>query len=158
MADESCNLKDLLEKILAIINSEISRTDKLLQICTLLESEIPYYNWVGFYLVDPETPGELILGPYVGAPTEHTRIPFGKGICGQAAAKKKTFLIQDVTKETNYLSCSIHVKSEIVIPIIKSQKIIGELDIDSHKTAPFTIADRQFLETICDLLAEKIFD
>jgi GAF domain-containing protein len=158
MPEEAFNSKHLSEKVLKIIKTEKSHDDKLRQICELLESEIPHYNWVGFYLVDPENPHELILGPYVGAPTEHTRIPFGKGICGQAAATKKTFLIQDVSKETNYLSCSLHVKSEIVIPILKNQKIIGELDIDSHQTAPFTVADQKFLEYVCELLAKEVFN
>lgn len=157
MPNNSDDFKHLLEKISEIVKSKNSRPDKLRRICELLEKTIPHYHWVGFYLVDPEKPAELILGPYVGAPTEHTRIPFGKGICGQAAATKKTFLIQDVTKETNYLSCSIQVKSEIVIPIIKNEKILGELDIDSHKTAPFTAGDQKFLETICEMLAKEVF-
>ncbi|MBN2093740.1 GAF domain-containing protein [candidate division KSB1 bacterium] len=158
MSQEPFNPEILLEKISTIIKSKNSRDAKLLQICKSLESEIPYYNWVGFYLVEPEHPSELILGPYIGAPTEHVRIPFGKGICGQAASTKKTFLIQDVSKETNYLSCSIHVKSEIVIPILKDQKIVGELDIDSHATAPFTTADQKFLESICELLTKALFN
>ncbi len=158
MPKDSFNFEHLLEKISIIIQKAYSRDEKLLQICKLLESEIPPYNWVGFYLVDPEHPDELILGPYIGAPTEHTRIPFGRGICGQAAATPKTFLIQDVSKETNYLSCSIHVKSEIVVPIMKNQMVIGELDIDSHQTAPFTDDDQKFLETICDKLAKNVFD
>ena len=113
---------------------------------------MPYYDWVGFYLTDPEKKDELVLGPYEGDPTEHTRIPFGRGICGQAAATKETFVVQDVSKEDNYLSCSVHVKSEIVVPIIRDGEVLGELDIDSHTVEPFTDGDREFLERVCELV------
>jgi len=85
------------------------------------------------------------------------RIPFGRGICGQAAERKETFVVQDVSKETNYLSCSPEVKSEIVVPIMKDGRVLGELDIDSHSLAPFTDEDREFLENICRLISEKLF-
>ncbi len=122
-------------------------------ICKILAREVPYYNWVGFYLVDSQNPQELILGPFVGEPTEHVRIPFGAGICGQAAERKKIFIVQDVSSETNYLSCSPNVRSEIVLPILKDGILVGELDIDSHFPAPFTREDEDFLQRICDLTA-----
>jgi GAF domain-containing protein len=143
----------LLHEISSIIQGSESRETKLQRICTLLEREVPHYDWVGFYLVDPDAPRELVLGPYVGAPTEHTRIPFGKGICGQAAETETTFIVQDISKETNYLSCSPEVRSEIVLPIVRSGEVIGELDIDSHALAPFTDADRALLERVCDRVA-----
>lgn len=128
--------------------------DRILRkICVVLKDEVPHYDWVGFYLVDPDSEAELILGPYVGAPTEHTRIPFGKGICGQAATTENTFIVQDVTLETNYLSCSPDVRSEIVVPILKEGMIVGELDIDSHTLAPFTEEDQAFLDAICAQVA-----
>ena len=111
-----------------------------------------YTPVVGFYLVDPHTSRELVLGPFAGEPTEHTRIAFGEGICGQAADTGKLFLIQDVMKETNYLSCSPNVRSEMVVPIFIGQKIVGELDIDSHKLHPFTKADSDLLEHVCRLV------
>jgi len=129
---------------------------KLQRVCKLLIEEVAHYDWVGFYFVDKENPEELILGAFEGAPTEHTRIHFGQGICGQVAEDWKTRIIQDVTKEDNYLSCSINVKSEIVLPIFKSGKFIGEIDIDSHKTVPFTDEDEIFLVKIAEK-ASKIF-
>ncbi|MCK4338696.1 MAG: GAF domain-containing protein [Candidatus Cloacimonetes bacterium] len=138
----------ILNQIKIVCRSPISLNDKLKKICELLKENIPYYDWVGFYFVDKSKLDELILGPFVGEPTEHVRIPFGHGICGQAAEKKETFIIQDVTKEPNYLSCSIKVKSEIVIPIFKNRKIIGEIDIDSHSVSPFTNDDKKFLEGV----------
>ena len=98
---------------------------------------------------------ELVLGPYVGAETEHVRIPFGKGICGQAAASGETIIIQDVTKVSNYLSCAPDVVSEIVVPIFSNGQIVGELDIDSHELGPFSWEDRDLLENICSALSGK---
>ena len=143
----------LLPRIEALSASGRPLSDILLEVCRLLKAEVHHYDWVGFYLTDPASPRELVLGPFDGAPTEHTRIPFGVGICGQAAEREETFVIQDVRKETNYLSCSPTVRSEIVVPLIKEGKVLGELDIDSHAVAPFTPEDRKFLERVCEVLA-----
>ena len=145
----------LLKEIGGMINTHRHhKHDEILdRICALLKDEVPHYDWVGFYLVDPDAKRELILGPYAGAPTEHTRIPFGAGICGQAAATESTFIVQDVTRETNYLSCSPDVRSEIVVPILKEDVIVGELDIDSHSLAPFTDQDQAFLSEVCAQVA-----
>jgi GAF domain-containing protein len=160
MDTATLNKKTLFESILQksddILNSESSLDEKLQQICNLLNREVPYYNWVGFYLVDPQRPRELILGPYIGEATDHTRIPFGKGICGQAAETEKTFVIQDVSQEDNYLACSLTVKSEIVVPIFKNSNIYGELDIDSHILSPFTDEDLTFLETLCEKIGKQL--
>ena len=104
---------------------------------------------MGFYLTDPNAERELVLSPFAGAPTEHVRIPFGHGICGQAAERKQTFIVPDVAAETNYLSCSPMVKSEIVLPILKQGEILGELDIDSHTIDAFSEEDRTFLLKVC---------
>jgi GAF domain-containing protein len=146
----------LIKKVKEIVDDSSSRDEKLMKICMLLKNEVPYYDWVGFYIAD-RSKNELVLGPFSGESTEHVRIPFGKGICGQAAQKRHTFVVQDVSKEKNYLSCSPKVKSEIVVPIFKNGKIVGELDIDSHSHAPFTHEDKQFLEEICNIVA-KIFE
>jgi L-methionine (R)-S-oxide reductase len=114
---------------------------------------VPYYDWVGFYCVD-SSKNELVLGPFVGEPTEHVCIPFGKGLCGQAAERKETVIVQDVTKEPNYLACSPHVKSEIVVPVIKTGRLVGVLDIDSHTRSAFTAEDKRFLEPVCALVAK----
>ncbi|MEP0826978.1 MAG: GAF domain-containing protein [bacterium] len=149
------------QKLFAGIRQEIdkilvgngARDQKLAEICKVLNRQLPHYDWVGFYLVDPDYPRELVLGPFVGAPTEHVRIPFGKGICGQAAESEEVFVVDDVTLETNYLSCSPFVKSEIVLPILRNGEIVGELDIDSHKTGNFEDEDRAFLAELCERLS-----
>jgi GAF domain-containing protein len=92
----------------------------------------------------------------VGAPTDHTRIPFGQGICGQAAERKETFVVQDVSMEDNYLSCSVDVRSEIVLPIMDGGEVLGELDIDSHAVSPFTEQDGQLLTGICELVVPLV--
>lgn len=145
----------LLKKIKEIVKTKIDSKEKLLKICELLKDNVPYYNWVGFYIADDEKK-ELYLGPYVGEPTEHTRIPYGRGICGQAAERKETFVVQDVSKETNYLSCSIKVKSEIVVPVFKGDKVVAEIDIDSHKISPFTKEDQEFLEQVAGIVKELV--
>jgi GAF domain-containing protein len=147
------SFENLRTEIRAILQRDVPRDETLAAICALLHEEVTHYDWVGFYLVAPDDDRTLILGPYVGAPTDHTRIPFGKGICGQAADTEQPFIVQDVTRETNYLSCSPDVRSEIVIPMMKDGEVIGELDIDSHALAPFTDEDRAFLEQVCVLTA-----
>ncbi len=145
----------ILEEAQQILSGSEDRDTKLYKICGLLQQQVAHYHWVGFYLVDPHEEDELVLGPFVGAPTEHTRIGFGEGICGQAAEQEETFVVQDVSQETNYLSCSIDVKSEIVVPLMTNGTVVGELDIDSHNLAPFTSVDRRYLEKLCSMVAEE---
>jgi len=144
----------LAKRVGEVLKSRTNRGEKLGTISRLLKDNVSYYNWVGFYIVDKERKNELVLGPFEGEPTEHTRISFGKGICGQAAALKETFLVQDVSKETNYLSCSASVKSEIVIPIFNKGRVVGELDIDSHVLSPFTEEDEAFLKKISEMVSK----
>ena len=144
----------VLIQIEGILKQPIAVDQRLHRVCQLLAAHIPYYHWVGFYLVDPQSPRELVLGPYIGEPTEHTRIPFGRGICGQAAERGETFVVQDVRQESNYLSCSVHVRSEMVVPIFKDGKILGELDIDSHLLGPFSQEDRLYLEKIVAMVSQ----
>ena len=148
------NYSQLLRSIRKICVSKDTVDQKLSKVCILLQANIAYYDWVGFYLTDPNKERELVLGPYIGAPTEHTRIPYGQGICGQAADLEKTFIVQDVTLEPNYLSCSPDVRAEIVLPIFKNGSVVGELDIDSHDLAPFTGEDQQFLTELCSIVSE----
>jgi L-methionine (R)-S-oxide reductase len=132
------------------------RTAALQEICRLLHDGIPRYDWVGFYLV--ESPGSrmLALGPFVGEPTEHVRIPFGRGVCGQAAERRQTVVVQDVTRESNYLSCSVNVKSEIVVPLLRDGVVLGELDIDSHTPRAFGDDDELLLAAVCRLVVGRL--
>lgn len=149
-------LQELKPKITEIISlKDISVDDKLHAICELLEKEVAYYNWVGFYFKNGDK-NELKLGPYVGEPTDHIIIPFGKGICGQVAVSNENFVVQDVSEQDNYISCGWKVKSEIVIPIFVNNENVGQIDIDSHTVNPFTQNDEVLLEYICKKVADFI--
>jgi GAF domain-containing protein len=146
----------LLERVGVISKTDRSNDDRVQAACSLLRDFVPAFDWVGIYRVSEKHPEELELGPFVGAPTEHTRIPFGKGICGQAAVTKKPFVVPDVSQEPNYLSCSPDVKSEIVMPLIKDGEFVAQLDIDSHTPTPFDEKDQTFLEKVCEILAPLV--
>ncbi|HEY0092430.1 MAG TPA: GAF domain-containing protein [Flavobacterium sp.] len=138
-------LKPKINDILT--NVSTLREEKLQKICFLLNENIDYYDWVGFYFRNGEKE-ELILGPYVGEKTDHTVIPFGKGICGQVALSNEPFIVHDVSAEDNYIACSASVKSEIVVPIFVNGENIGQIDIDSEVRDAFTEDDQAFLEYI----------
>jgi GAF domain-containing protein len=148
---------DLLKPQIETIthSKEASKNEKLLSICELLEEKIPYYNWVGFYFKNGDK-NELKLGPYVGEPTDHIIIPFGKGICGQVAESNQNFVVPDVAAQDNYIACSITVKAEIVIPIFVNGENIGQIDIDSNTANPFSKEDERFLEFVCKKVAALI--
>jgi GAF domain-containing protein len=139
------NLKPLVSEI--VLEPKKTRDEKLLAICQLLTDSVSYYNWVGFYFANHETQ-TLHLGPYVGAQTDHTVIPFGKGICGQVAVSNSNFVVPDVSAQDNYIACSFTVKSEIVVPLFVNGVNIGQIDIDSHELDPFSEADERFLEYV----------
>lgn len=145
------NLKPEVEKILT--QREVPVDLRLQGVCELLKAEIPYYTWVGFYFKNGDK-DELKLGPFAGEPTDHTIIPFGKGICGQVAVSNKNFVVPDVSAQDNYIACSIHVKAEIVVPLFKNGENIGQIDIDSDTPDPFTEEDEKFLEFINEKVAE----
>ena len=140
--------KDLKSEISELIEKSCTTKDTLLHICILLKSNVPHYDWVGFYFRNGKKK-ELLLGPYAGNPTEHTIIPFGKGICGQVAVNNQNFVVPDVQAQDNYIACSLTVKSEIVIPIFVNGENIGQIDIDSNTLNTFTNADEVFLEFVC---------
>lgn len=138
-------LESLVPKIKTIVNSQKETDIKLQEICDLLQKNIAHYDWVGFYFKNGDKE-ELKLGPYTGEPTDHTIIPFGKGICGQVAVSNENFVVPDVKAQDNYIACSITVKAEIVVPLFVNGENIGQIDIDSNTPDPFTEADERFLE------------
>ena len=120
-----------------------------------LDEEVSYYNWTGFYFMNDEKQ-QLEIGPYVGAYTDHTVIPYGRGICGQVAVSGKTFEVPDVHAQDNYLACSLATKSEIVVPIYKGENLVGQIDIDSHELDPFTQEDHNLLEAVANFVAQRL--
>ncbi len=141
-------LPQLTEKLDALAASARSANDLLESIVQLFHDNVLRYNWVGFYMLE-ELPGVepvLVLGPYRGSMTPHTRISLNQGICGAAASTGKTVIVDDVHQDPRYLACSLETKSEIVVPVFVSGKVVGELDIDSHFSAAFGPADRELCE------------
>jgi L-methionine (R)-S-oxide reductase len=128
-------------------------TTAMTQAVAVLKDRLPHYTWVGIYLLDGD---ELVLGPYLGKPSPHTRIPLNRGICGAAASEKATIIVDDVNSDPRYLACSLETKSEIVVPIMRGDTVLGEIDIDSDRPAAFGAEDRALLEEIAEALAAKI--
>ena len=131
------------------------------RVVALLRDRIPHYTWAGIYLLDGD---ELVLGPFAGKPSPHTRIPLGRGICGAAATARATIVVDDVNSDPRYLACSLETQSEIVVPIMRpsaalatgSQQVIGEIDVDSDAPAAFGEADRRLLESVAAILSENL--
>lgn len=124
-------------------------------VCTYLQKTVDHYDWFGFYIAVPEE-RLLVLGPYEGAPTDHLQIPYGRGICGRSAESLQPFVVEDVRSQDNYLACSVHVKSEIVIPVFRDGAFVAEIDIDSHQVDAFGDEDLRFLTELATLCAPYI--
>jgi len=118
-----------------------------------LKATIPHYSWVGIYLLDGD---ELVLGPFLGKPSPHTRIPLNRGICGAAASQKATIIVDDVNSDPRYLACSLETKSEIVVPIMRGADVLGEIDIDSDQPAAFGADDRTLLEAVAAAISRRL--
>ena len=144
---------DLLHSIRKLAEDAPDPRVSMQETVTLLQRERPHYNWVGIYLVEGD---ELVLGPFVGKPTPHTRIPLNKGICGAAASTGKTVIVDDVNSDPRYLACSLETRSEIVVPIIRDGRVLGEIDIDSDAPAAFSQDDRALLESVAKILATRL--
>ena len=142
----------ILIEVRTAVTKASSLTSLQKEIVELLARSVSHYSWTGFYMLDPHDPETLVVGPYVGDPTPHVRIPVSQGICGAAVATGETVIVDDVGSDPRYLSCSIETKSEIVVPIYAHGKAIGEIDIDSHDPAAFTEQDKRLLEEIAAIV------
>ena len=116
----------------------------------LLQRSSPHFNWVGVYELQGDV---LVLGPYVGAKTEHTRIPVGRGVCGTAVAEGRDKNVPDVTQSPNYLACSTATKSELVVLIRTGARIHGQIDIDSHTPNAFGPSEEQRVTEVATFLS-----
>jgi L-methionine (R)-S-oxide reductase len=143
----------LLTAISSAIAAAPAPKSAMQQAVRLLKDAIPHYTWVGIYVLEGD---ELVLGPYLGKPSPHTRIPLGRGICGAAATEKATIVVDDVNADPRYLACSIETRSEIVVPIMRGGTVLGEIDIDSDQPAAFGDRDRALLEPVAALLADRL--
>lgn len=145
-ADEIANLVE------RIVSSDAPRDDVLRRAVEILKHERQRYDWVGIYLVEGDT---LVLHNYIGMPTEHTRIPIGKGVCGVAVAEGANQIIGDVTRLDNYVACSVETRSEIVVLIRRGTEILGQIDIDSDLEDAFDKEDEALLGRVAEVLARR---
>ena len=142
----------LLKHIELFLYENPTLQDGLDWICNEIQQNLPNYDWVGFYFHHPKKK-ELHLKAFAGKPTDHTVIPFGKGICGQVAVSNQNFVVDDVSQQDNYISCSIDVKSEIVIPLFVETRNVGQIDVDSNTPSAFDQKDVDFLEAVNTLVS-----
>ena len=147
------NHDDALTAIRSALSQEGDATRAMATTVSALKTRMPDYSWVGVYLLEGN---ELVLGPFEGRPSPHARIPLGRGICGAAAAEKATIVVDDVNADPRYLACSVETRSEIVVPIMRDGEVLGEIDVDSDRPAAFGDADRRLLESVAELLAERL--
>lgn len=139
--------KALLPQIKGLLEGEQDLVANLANVAAALKEQFNWL-WVGFYLVKN---GELVLAPFQG-PVACTRIKKGKGVCGSSWAHAKTFIVQDVEKFPGHIACSSLSKSEIVVPIIRKNEVLGVLDVDSEELSRFDETDQFYLEQIVSLL------
>jgi len=151
--------KDLQTDLAQLAAHSKSTQELMVGMVKLLHDRMLKYNWVGFYMMEDGAAGQtatLVLGPFEGAMTPHTRIPLNQGICGAAASSGKTVVVDDVHTDPRYLACSLETKSEIVVPIFVRGKVVGELDIDSHFPAAFQGEDRALVEYCAGLVGRQL--
>jgi len=146
--------QQLLQEAGAILQSDAPREARLQRLMQHLHDRLPHYYWVGIYWLQGDT---LVLGPYVGPPTEHVRIPIGRGVCGTAIAENANQIVHDVRERENYLACNLETRSEIVVLIRQPDTgaIIGQIDVDSTQVGAFDESDEAFLEAIARLIAAR---
>jgi GAF domain-containing protein len=144
----------LVSDVSAVVETERSDLEVLQEVVNMLKQTMPNWNWVGIYLFVND---HLVLGPYVGKPTDHTRIEVGVGVCGTAVKDNANIIVDDVRKRDNYLACTLETRSELVVLIRHHGNIVGQFDIDSDKEANFCPDDEHLLESIAPLIGEHCY-
>ncbi|GEM70222.1 hypothetical protein SMI01S_38280 [Sphingobacterium mizutaii NBRC 14946 = DSM 11724] len=139
--------QSLVPQIKGLLQGETNFIANLANICAALKEQFNFF-WVGFYLVEGK---ELVLGPFQG-PVACTRIAYNRGVCGTAWANEETLIVPNVDEFPGHIACSSLSKSEIVVPLLQNGKCIAILDVDSKELNSFDLIDKQYLNTILDLL------
>ena len=147
-ADKAARYAEAAEEIAAVLEGEPNLTARMATVASMLNDAFESYFWTGFYVVDPEKPDELVVGPYQGT-LGCLRIAFGKGVCGTAAAERKTQIVEDVHAFPGHIACDSRSNSEIVAPVIDAQgRLIAVFDVDSTEFAAFDAVDAEWIEKI----------
>src|SRR6478672_8475539 len=147
-ADKAARYAELEEEILAVLDGEPNRVARMATVSPLLTDAFPVFFWTGFYVVDPDKPDELVVGPYQGT-LGCLRIAFGRVVCGTAARTRQTQVVEDVHAFPGHIACDSRSASEIVVPVVDAQgRLIAVFDVDSERPAAFDELDAQWLERI----------
>ena len=150
-------MEEVRNDVIELARSAPTANELMQKMVRLLHERVLKYNWVGFYMLEPgANPPMLVLGAFEGAMTPHTRIPLNQGICGAAASSGLTVVVDDVSKDPRYLACSLETKSEIVVPVFVHGEVVGELDIDSHFPAAFTLEHQELVQHCALLVGKKL--
>jgi len=147
-ADRDARYAEVADEIAAVLEGEPNLTARMATVAAMLASSFDHYFWTGFYVVDPMRPGELVVGPYQGT-LGCLRIPFGRGVCGAAAASGMTQLVPDVHAFPGHIACDGRSLSEVVVPVFGPDgALIAVFDVDSDQPAAFDETDARWLEEI----------
>jgi len=147
-ADKAVRYAEVAEEIAAVLEGEPDRVARMATVASMLADAFDSYFWTGFYVVDPAKGNELVVGPYQGT-LGCLRIPFGRGVCGAAAAERKTQIVEDVHAFPGHIACDSRSNSEIVVPVFDSAgELIAVFDVDSTEFASFDSVDAEWLERI----------
>jgi L-methionine (R)-S-oxide reductase len=144
--------KELLQELEGYARSAAGIEALMAHIARRLHEQMTRYNWVGFYLADESLPPTLVLGPYVGSFLPLQRVSFDVGLCGHAATTRKTVVVNDVHANLHYVSAADLVKSEMVVPILVRNRLVGEIDVESYFVDTFTKQDQEFVEACTALV------
>jgi L-methionine (R)-S-oxide reductase len=136
------------QEIAAVLDGEPNLTARMATVTSMLAATFDHYFWTGFYLVDPDKPREMVVGPYQGT-LGCLRIAFGRGVCGAAAETGRTQIVEDVHAFPGHIACDARSQSEVVVPVFNAAgALIGVFDVDSDRPAAFDAVDAQGLEAI----------
>lgn len=150
-------IEEVRQNVTELAREAATAQELMQKMVKLLHERVLKYNWVGFYMLESGAqPPMLALGAFEGAMTPHTRIPLNQGICGAAASSGRTVVVDDVSKDSRYLACSLETRSEIVVPVFAHGEVVGELDIDSHFPAAFTAEHQDLVQYCASLVGEKL--
>ena len=139
---------ELVQEIASVLEGEPNRTARMATVASMLADAFDSYFWGGFYVVDPDKPDELVVGPYQGT-LGCLRIAFGRGVCGKAAAERRTLIVPDVHAFPGHIACDSRSNSEIVVPVTDAQgRLIAVFDVDSTEFGAFDAVDAEWLERI----------
>ncbi|MCW8802885.1 MAG: GAF domain-containing protein [Ignavibacteriaceae bacterium] len=151
--DDDERYKLLIPQLKSLLAKEDNLISNLSNFTAVIKDTFEKVSWVGFYLFDGQ---KLYLGPFQGK-VACTNIEIRKGVCGSSAARRETIIVPDITEFPGHISCDSKSKSEIVVPLIKNDRLLGVLDLDSYNYDSFSKIDEEYLEEMCKFLSEEIF-